>query len=98
LPCESSAEIDFLFIEADSSAAGNKSGPIGERIREFSDAAIRPGGRFVDVESYLQVCWFPVRVPPCVPYSPGLIVGKQFGANLPLEEVNRLGSSYTTGH
>jgi hypothetical protein len=49
LTCERGAEIDFLFVDADSSAAGDKSRPIVERIGEFSDAAIRPWGRFVDV-------------------------------------------------
>jgi hypothetical protein len=49
-----SAEIDFLFVNADSSAAGDQSGPIVERIGEFSDATIRPGGRFVDVSGALQ--------------------------------------------
>jgi hypothetical protein len=34
-----SAEIDFLLVDADSSAAGDKSCPILERAGEFSDAA-----------------------------------------------------------
>jgi hypothetical protein len=48
LTCERGAESDFLFVNADSSAAGDQSYPIVERIREFSDAAIRARGRFVD--------------------------------------------------
>ena len=34
---ESGAEINFLFVDADSSAAGDHDGPIVERIREFSE-------------------------------------------------------------
>jgi hypothetical protein len=40
LTCERSAEIDFLFVNADSSAAGDKSCPIVEGIGKLSDAAI----------------------------------------------------------
>ena len=55
LTCERGAEIDFLFENADSSAAGDKSSPIVERIGEFSDAAIRPRGRFVDFGRVLHI-------------------------------------------
>jgi hypothetical protein len=55
LTCERGAEIDFLFVEADSSAAGDKSCPIMERIGEFSDAAIRSRGRFVDLGGVLHM-------------------------------------------
>jgi hypothetical protein len=55
LTCERGAEIDFLFVDADSSAAGDKSCPIVERIGEFSDAAIRPQGRCVDVGGTLHI-------------------------------------------
>jgi hypothetical protein len=41
---ERGAKIDFLFENADPSAAGNKNCPIVERIGEFSDAAIWPRG------------------------------------------------------
>ena len=50
-----SAEIYFLFVDADSSAAGDQSCPIVKRIGEFSDAAIRPRGRFVDVGGVLHI-------------------------------------------
>jgi hypothetical protein len=55
LTCERGAEIDFLFVNADSSAAGDQSCAIVERIGEFSDAAIRARGRFVDVGGGLPV-------------------------------------------
>jgi hypothetical protein len=45
LTCERGAEVDFLFVNADSSAAGDQSGAIVEGIRAFSDAAIRPRAR-----------------------------------------------------
>jgi hypothetical protein len=51
---ERGTEIDFLFVDADSSAAGNQSGPIVERIGEFSDAAIGLRGGFLDVSAILH--------------------------------------------
>jgi len=45
---ERSAEVYFLFVNADSSAAGDESCPIVEQIGEFTDAAVRTSGRFVD--------------------------------------------------
>ena len=48
LTCERSAEIYFLFENADPSAVGNQSCPIVERIGEFSDAAILPRGSLID--------------------------------------------------
>jgi len=55
LTCERGTEIDFLFVDADSSAAGDQSCPIVERIGEFSDAAIRPRRRYVDVGGVLHI-------------------------------------------
>jgi hypothetical protein len=52
LTCERGAEIYFLFVN--SSAAGDQSRPIVERIGEFSDATIRPRGSFVDVGGVLH--------------------------------------------
>ena len=46
---ERSAEIYFLFENADPPAVGNQSRPIVERIGEFSDAAVRAYGGLVDV-------------------------------------------------
>jgi hypothetical protein len=48
LTCERSAEIDFLFVNADSSAAGDKSCPIVEGIGKLSDAALGSRGGLVD--------------------------------------------------
>ena len=48
MTCERGAEIDFLFVNADSSAAGDQRGAIVERIGVFSDAVIRPRGSFVE--------------------------------------------------
>jgi len=48
LTCERGAEIDFLFEDADSSAAGDKNCPIVERLGEFSDAPILPRARLID--------------------------------------------------
>jgi hypothetical protein len=50
-----SAEIDFLFENADSSAAGDQNGPIVEGIGKLSDAAIGSRGRFVDVDGALHI-------------------------------------------
>src|ERR1700722_7817550 len=44
-----SAEIYFLFENADPSAVGNQSGAIVEGIRKFSDAAIGAGGGGIGV-------------------------------------------------
>jgi hypothetical protein len=41
-----SAEIYFLFENADPSAVGDQSGAIVEGVRKFTDAAIRPETRF----------------------------------------------------
>jgi hypothetical protein len=46
---ERGTEIYFLFENADPSAAGDKNGPIVERIGEFSDATIWTRGRFIDI-------------------------------------------------
>ena len=54
LTCERSAEIDFLFVNADSSATGDKSCPIVEGIGKLSDAAVRPRGGLVDVGGALH--------------------------------------------
>jgi hypothetical protein len=45
---ERSAEIYFLFENADPSVVGNQSGAVVERIREFSDAPILPYGSLID--------------------------------------------------
>ena len=45
---ERSAEIYFLFENADPSAVGNQSCPIVKRIREFSDAPIWPRGSLIN--------------------------------------------------
>ena len=50
-----SAEINFLFEDADSSAAGDQSCPVVERIGKLSDAAVRPRGRFVDIGGALHI-------------------------------------------
>jgi len=50
LTCERSAEIYFLFENADPSAVGNQSCPIVERIGEFSDAPILPRGSLIDFD------------------------------------------------
>jgi hypothetical protein len=52
---ERGAEIDFLFEDADPSAACNQNGPIVERIGEFSDAAIWSRGRLIDVSGELHI-------------------------------------------
>jgi hypothetical protein len=52
---ERSAEIDFLFENADPSAIGNQSCPIVERIGEFSDASIWPRGRLIDFDGALHI-------------------------------------------
>ena len=52
---ERSAEIYFLFENADPSAVGNQNCPIVERIGEFCDAAIRPRRRYVDVGGVLHI-------------------------------------------
>jgi hypothetical protein len=44
-----SAEIYFLFKNADPSAVGNQSGAIVEGTRKFSEAAIGAGGGCIDV-------------------------------------------------
>jgi hypothetical protein len=44
LTSQRSAEIYFLFENADSSAAGNQNSPIMERIGKFSDAVIGARG------------------------------------------------------
>ena len=55
LTYERSAEIDFLFVNADSSAAGDQSCAIVERIGKLSDAAIGSRGGFVDVCGALHI-------------------------------------------
>jgi hypothetical protein len=54
LTSERSAEIYFLFENADSSAVGDQNCPIVERIGEFSDAPIGPRGRFINVGGILH--------------------------------------------
>ena len=55
LTCERSAEIYFLFENADPSAVGNQNCPIVERIGEFSDSAIWPRGRLIDFDRALHI-------------------------------------------
>ena len=55
LTCERSAEIYFLFENADPSAVGNQSCPIVERIGEFCDAAILPRGSLIDFAGALHI-------------------------------------------
>ena len=50
-----SAEIYFLFENADPSAVSNQSCPIVERIREFSNAPILPRGRPIDFDGALHI-------------------------------------------
>ena len=56
LTCERGAEIDFLFVDADSSAAGDQNSPVVERIGEFCDATIRPHGRWDEKAGLLAGC------------------------------------------
>jgi len=44
-----SAEINFLFENANSPAVSGQSGAIVEGVRKLADAAIGPRGRFIDV-------------------------------------------------
>ena len=55
LTSERGAEIDFLFVDADSSAVGNQSGPIVERVGELSDAAIGSRRGLIDVGGVLHI-------------------------------------------
>jgi hypothetical protein len=55
LTCERSAEIYFLFENADPSAVGDQSCPIVEKIGEFSDALIGPRGRPIDFDGALHI-------------------------------------------
>jgi hypothetical protein len=50
-----SAEIYFLFENADPPAVGNQGGAIVERVREFTDAAIGSYGGFIDVGGALHI-------------------------------------------
>ncbi len=52
---ERGTEIYFLFENADPSAAGDQNGPIVERIREFSDAALWSRGKLIDVGGELHI-------------------------------------------
>ena len=49
-----SAEINFLFENANFPAVSNQSGAIVEGVRKFTDAAIGPRGRFIDVGGALH--------------------------------------------
>jgi len=55
LTCERSAEIYFLFENANPSAVGNQNCPIVERIGEFSDAPIWPRGSLIDFDGALHI-------------------------------------------
>src|SRR6267142_1671787 len=50
-----SAEIYFLFENADPSAVGNQSCPIVERIGEFSEAPILPRGSLINFAGVLHI-------------------------------------------
>jgi hypothetical protein len=49
-----SAEIYFLFENADPSTVGNQSCAIVEGVRKFCDAPIGPGGGLIDFRGTLQ--------------------------------------------